>query len=166
MSQEPSKRRLAEERDLRTIFSIYMHKTVVPFLGFDPMPLEGFRPIYQDLLRDRNFFVYEVSGRLGGFYKAWRHPGRSHHVACIACLAVNPGMQGRGVARAMMLDAMDHLRAEGVKRVELYVESDNSRAIHLYTRLGFEVEGTLRDSYKRTGETQYVDSYLMALMLA
>ena len=100
MSQEPSQRRLAEERDLRAIFAIYMHPSVVPFLGFDPMPLEGFRPIYEDLLRGRNFFVYETSGRLGGFYKAWRHPGRSHHVACIACLAVNPHLQGRGVARA------------------------------------------------------------------
>lgn len=165
MNQEPSTRRLAEERDLRAIFAIYMHKSVVPFLGFDPMPLEGFRPVYQDLLRDQNFFIYEVQDRLGGFYKAWRHPGRSHHVACIGCLAVNPALQGRGIARAMMLDAMAHLKAEGVKRVELYVESDNHRAIHLYTGLGFEVEGTQRDAYKRTGETQYVDSYLMAMML-
>lgn len=86
MSQEPSKRRLAEERDLRAIFAIYMHPSVVPFLGFDPMTLEGFRPIYEDLLRGRNFFVYETSRRLGGFYKAWQHTGRSHHVACIACL--------------------------------------------------------------------------------
>jgi ribosomal protein S18 acetylase RimI-like enzyme len=162
-------RRLATRDDVQEIFSICMHDKVSPFLVFDPMPLESFRVVCDDLLKGGDFFVYEVPGEVaggvGGFYKAWRLPGRAHHVARLESLAVHPRLQGNGIARTMVLDALDHLRAAGVRRVDLLVESDNSRALHLFTKLGFEIEGTLRDSYKRASEAQYVDSYLMARML-
>jgi ribosomal protein S18 acetylase RimI-like enzyme len=166
-------RRLATRDDVQEIFSICMHDKVSPFLVFDPMPLESFRTVCDDMLKGGDFFVHEVSGevsgqavgRVGGFYKAWRLPGRAHHVARLESLAVHPRLQGNGIARTMVLDAVDHLRAAGVRRVDLLVESDNSRALHLFTKLGFEIEGTLRDSYKRASEAQYVDAYLMALML-
>jgi hypothetical protein len=63
-------RRLAELSDLEPVFAIYMDATVVPFLGYDPMPIEAFQPIFRELVESRCFFVYEVSGELAGFYKA------------------------------------------------------------------------------------------------
>ena len=72
--------RLAELSDLEPVFAIYMDATVVPFLGYDPMPIEAFQPIFRELVESRCFFVYEVSGELAGFYKAARHPGRASHV--------------------------------------------------------------------------------------
>ncbi len=74
-------RRFAELSDLESIFTIYMDAKVVHFLGFDPMPIEAFKPIFYELVESRCFFVYEVSGELAGFYKASRHPGRASHVA-------------------------------------------------------------------------------------
>jgi hypothetical protein len=47
-------RRLARENDLEEIFAIYMHDEVVPFLGFDPMPMDQFRTHYQYLLLGGN----------------------------------------------------------------------------------------------------------------
>ncbi len=61
-------RRLAEEKDLKQVFDIYMDESVVHYLGYDSMSLESFRPVYQRLLHDKNFFVYEVSGDIAGFY--------------------------------------------------------------------------------------------------
>ena len=93
--------RLAELSDLEPVFAIYMDATVVPFLGYDPMPVEAFQPIFRELVESRCFFVYEVSGELAGFYKASRHPGRASHVGYLGSLAVAPKFQGLGVARAL-----------------------------------------------------------------
>ena len=57
-------RRLATPEDIDTVFALYMHEKVVPYLGYDPMPLEDFRDIYRQLLDGRDFFVYERNGRI------------------------------------------------------------------------------------------------------
>jgi putative acetyltransferase len=158
-------RRLAELQDLDAVFAIYMHERVVPFLGYDPMPLEDFRPIFDELVGCGCFYVYEVDGRIAGFYRASRYPGRVSHVACFGTLAVDPALHGRGIAQAMVRDAIDRLAAEGVKRIELYAEADNTAGLRFYEKLGFECEGVLRKFYKRAGDADYVDDHLLALLI-
>ncbi|WP_136413885.1 GNAT family N-acetyltransferase [Herbaspirillum sp. ST 5-3] len=155
-------RRLAEMRDLEAVFRIYMEETVVRFLGFDPMPIEPFRPIFRELVESSHFWVYEVDGEVAGFYKAARHPGRAAHVAYLGSLAVAPKFQGRGVAHNMVTEAIHELQKSGIKRIELIVESDNPRGISFYERHGFEIEGTLRKFYKRADEAEYVNDYIMS----
>jgi ribosomal protein S18 acetylase RimI-like enzyme len=158
-------RRLAEERDEARVYALYMDESVVPYLGYDPMPPAGFGPVFGELLASGCFFVYELDGELAGFYRATRYSGRARHVAGLGTLAVAPRFQGRGVAGAMVGDAIARLRAAGVRRVELSVESDNPRALRFYQRLGFEVEGTLRQLYKRAHQAHYVDNHVMGLLL-
>jgi RimJ/RimL family protein N-acetyltransferase len=158
-------RRPATESDFDQVFSIYTDDRVIPFLGYDPMPREEFQAIYAELIGGGNFFVHEMEGRIAGFYKSNRYPGRARHVAYIGSFAVNPQFQGRGLATRMLKEAIASLRAIGIKRVELIVESDNPAAIALYAKSGFEKEGTLRKFYKRAGEDHYVDDYLMALLI-
>ncbi len=149
----------------KQVFYIYMDESVVHYLGYDPMSLESFRPVYQRLLHDKNFFVYEVSGDIAGFYNASRHFGRTNHVAHLGSLAVAPQLQGRGVAREMVLSAIEELKTSGVKRIQVIVESDNPRAISFYKRLGFKIEGTLRKFYKRSHQSHYVDDQIMSLLV-
>ncbi|CAA2100065.1 Mycothiol acetyltransferase [Variovorax paradoxus] len=158
-------RRLATPEDLVSVHALYMHEKVVPFLGYDPMPLEEFRPIYRDLVDSGCFHIYEHDGRLAGFYRATRYPGRVQHVACLGTLAVDPAFHGQGIALAMVTEAIDALKAAGVKRIELFAESDNAPALRFYEKLGFEREGTLRKFYKRAGDADYIDDHLMALLL-
>jgi putative acetyltransferase len=129
------------------------------------MPLEDFRPIYQGLLDSGSFFIYEREARVAGFYRATRYPGRVQHVACLGTLAVDPAFHGQGIALAMVSEAIDTLKAAGVKRIELFAESDNAPALRFYEKLGFEREGTLRKFYKRAGEADYIDEYVMALLV-
>lgn len=157
--------RLATPADIDAVYALYMHEKVVPFLGYDPMPLEGFRPIYRELVDSRCFHVYEVNGQIAGFYRATRYPGRVQHVACLGTLAVDPTLHGQGVAHAMVSHAIAQLQAAGVKRIELYAESDNAPALRFYEKLGFVHEGTLRKFYKRAGDAHYIDDHLMALLL-
>lgn len=165
MSPTPHpRRRLATADDFLAVHALYMHPLVVPYLGYDPMPADDFLPVFEELLRSRQFFIYPVAGGMGGFYREVRLGGRARHVVQLCTLAVDPDLHGRGVARAMIEESLATLRAAGILRVELTVEADNPRAIAFYQRLGFRHEGTLERFYKRAGDDHFVDERVMALL--
>ncbi len=85
---------------------------------------------------------------------------RRRHVMHLG-LAVLPSAQGRGVGKALMAALLDYADNWGqVLRIELGVYVDNERAIALYKRFGFEIEGRQRAYALRAG--RYVDSFAMA----
>jgi mycothiol synthase len=53
-------------------------------------------------------------------------------------VAVSPDHQGEGLGRAVTVLGLDHLRSLGLDRVVLYVDEENTTAVHTYRRLGFE----------------------------
>ena len=67
---------------------------------------------------------------------------------------------GRGIATALLSQAIHWAPTAGLLRLQLYVMKDNHRAIALYERLGFRVEGTRRNAYMIKGKP--VDDQLMA----
>ena len=108
------------------------------------------------------FLVAAIDGCVVG--TAGLHPAESPrraHAASVG-MAVHDGFAGRGVGTALLralLDKADNWLA--LKRVELTVWVDNTRAVALYERLGFEREGLLRAHAWRAGA--YVDAFSMAL---
>lgn len=85
---------------------------------------------------------------------------RRRHVMQLG-MAVAPEAQGRGIGKALMAALLDYADNWGqVLRIELGVYADNARAIGLYQRFGFEVEGRQRAYALRAG--RYVDSLMMA----
>ncbi|MBC3916803.1 GNAT family N-acetyltransferase [Undibacterium sp. CY18W] len=158
-------RRLAESQDLAAVHAIYMHADVIPYLGYDPMPMEEFAAMFAGLLASGSFYVYPVDGVIAGFYKVSRFAGRAAHVAQLGTLAVAPSFQGKGIAQAMLAEAMSAMKNEGVRRLELIVESDNLRGLAFYQGLGFETEGRLRQFYKRSDDADYIDDFIMAKFL-
>lgn len=158
-------RRLANTHDSESVYSIYMHEEVVPFLGFDPMSKQAFAPVFAALVHSKCFFVAEVGGVVKGFYRVTRHEGRAHHTAYLGTLAVSPEEKGSGLATRMVAEAIEALKQEGVLRVELMLEADNPRALAFYKKLGFVQEGTLRAAYKRSGEAHYIDELFLAKLL-
>ena len=100
----------------------------------------------------------EVVGNLG----LETHPNRPRirHAGSLG-MAVRDDWQGKGVGTALMgaaLDLADNWL--NLRRIELSVYVDNSAAVALYKRFGFEIEGTHRRYAFRDGE--YVDAYSMA----
>jgi RimJ/RimL family protein N-acetyltransferase len=78
-------------------------------------------------------------------------------------LLQGPRFYGRGLgtqASALVLDYA--FGVVGVHRVELQVYDFNPRARHVYEKLGFVHEGTLREALRWDG--QWVDCHLMALL--
>ncbi len=86
----------------------------------------------------------------GGLYPPGNSP-RTQHQRALA-IAVLPSHWGQGVAPMLMrslLDSADNWL--GVSRVHLTVYVDNARAIALYQRHGFDIEGTARRFALRDG---------------
>ena len=85
---------------------------------------------------------------------------RRRHVALLG-ISVAPEAQGQGVGTALMQAMCDYAdRWMGVLRVELTVYTDNERAIALYRKFGFEIEGRLRGYAMRDGH--FADAFTMA----
>ena len=67
--------------------------------------------------------------------------GRCH----LSLVFVAPGRWGEGIGGRLLDSALDHARALGNDRVQLYTHEDNTRAHRLYTGRGFVRDGVTRD---------------------
>lgn len=156
--------RLALPADLSDVFDIYMHPEVVPYLGYDAMSKDEFRTIYEELLDSKSFFVWEEHEIIKGFCRVARHTGRSKHSAYLGTFAVHPDARGTGVAKQILNQIILSLNQKGVTRVELTVLEDNSRAVTFYRKYGFETEGMIRSSFKRSHQEHYINELYMAML--
>lgn len=100
----------------------------------------------------------KVAGN-AGMHVPQGSPRRAHarHIG----MTVRSDFQGKGVGSALMralVDLADNWL--NVSRLELHVFTDNERAIALYRKHGFEVEGTHKAYALRAGK--WADVYSMA----
>ncbi len=73
-------------------------------------------------------------GPVLGFHWTKRH---GEGLGEVYVLGVDPDAQGRGLAKALLLTGLAHLRDVGDEVVELYVEADQPGPVGLYRRYGF-----------------------------
>ncbi len=106
----PRLRRLAAREDFAEVHRIYTHDEVAPFLGFDPVPLADFRPVFEDLLATNSFFVALRDHQVRGFYRVNRQKGRSRHVVVLETLAIDPVEKSSGFAHAWIGEALEWMR--------------------------------------------------------
>ncbi len=104
----------------------------------------------------------ELDGKVVG--SCGLHPAspalRRRHALMLG-ISVLPEAQGRGVGSALMAAMCDYAdRWAGALRLELTVYVDNTPAVALYRKFGFEIEGTLKGYAMRDGA--YADVYTMA----
>lgn len=85
---------------------------------------------------------------------------RRRHVASFG-MGIKDNVQGKGVGSALLATAIDLAdNWLNLKRIEITVYVDNERAINLYKKFGFELEGESKAYAFRNGE--YVNVYHMA----
>ena len=56
-------------------------------------------------------------------------------------------------------------RSKGLKKISLTVVTENRRAIRVYEKCGFKVEGRLEKDHYNYITGDYGDDYIMALLL-
>ncbi|WP_430331014.1 mycothiol synthase [Rhodococcus sp. ACT016] len=90
------------------------------------------------------FLAFPTDGadadRLLGFHWTKVHAPENGNPALgeVYVVGIDPDAQGRGLGRVLTLAGLHHLRDRGLATVLLYVEGDNTAALHTYERLGFE----------------------------
>ncbi len=86
-----------------------------------------------------------------------------NHNASIRIALYDPKYFGKGYGTAAMRQAIDYVfRNSDLHRISLGVYAFNPRAIHVYEKVGFTLEGTLRDTLYWDGE--YHDEYVMSIL--
>jgi RimJ/RimL family protein N-acetyltransferase len=113
------------------------------------------------LADDHRLFVLDDGGRIVGTLGLQR--SRAPGVASLG-MTLLAEVRGLGHGGALLRAAIEHARGMQMHKVELEVWPDNARAIALYEKFGFEVEGLRRDHYRRD-DGSLRSSLLMALLL-
>ena len=113
-----------------------------------------------------NFEVGAFAGEklVGEFGVAQLRPHIKYRHRAVMGISVRKEYWGCGLGSYLMQLAIDQTRANGFEQLELGVYSDNSRAIHLYEKFGFERYGIQPRAFKLKDGT-YRDEIIMVKML-
>jgi RimJ/RimL family protein N-acetyltransferase len=107
--------------------------------------------------------VADRRGELVGYVEATCGSLRRNRHTAHVVIGVRQQHAGRGIGRRLLTELESWARANGVRRLELTVMTHNERAVSLYRKLGYEVEGTRRAALFVEG--QLVDELWMAKLL-
>ncbi|GGE41097.1 GCN5 family N-acetyltransferase [Pullulanibacillus camelliae] len=86
----------------------------------------------------------------------------SHRAAIV--IGILSAYQGKGLGRKLLAAAEKKAKESGVHRLELTVMAQNKRALWLYSRSGFNVEGIRRKAIKL--EESFMDEFYMSKMIS
>ncbi len=86
---------------------------------------------------------YGVAARLDGQLVGSNFASYTDPVAGVGPITVKPGLQARGVGKALMKHVVDHALANHGPRVRLVQDAINMVSLSLYTSLGFDVREPL-----------------------
>jgi [ribosomal protein S18]-alanine N-acetyltransferase len=100
-------------------------------------------------------WVADLGGRIVGMLVLWFIVDEAH----IASLATHPGYRRQGVAKQLLVTALDRAYAEGARAALLEVRAGNDAARSMYQTFGFEEVGLRERYYKDNNE----DAILMTL---
>jgi RimJ/RimL family protein N-acetyltransferase len=98
--------------------------------------------------------------RIAGFLSAERGEFRRIHHSAYIVVGILENYQGVGIAKEFFHKLDSWAIDNHISRLELTVRCDNEKALHLYTKNGFEIEGTKRNSLCVNGVL--IDEYYMA----
>jgi len=88
-------------------------------------------------------FVWVEGRRVVGNVTLTQARGGGAGCWLVSNLVVDPAYRRRGIGRALMEEALAHVRSQGGNRIILQVRADNQAAVHLYQSMGFVPVGAL-----------------------
>lgn len=88
---------------------------------------------------------------------------RKRHEVSVG-IAIAKKYWGIGIGFKLMETAIMWSKSNQVTRIFLHVDTTNERAIYLYKKVGFKIEGTMKNN-KKMADNSYRDGYYMALHL-
>ena len=157
--------RLATNTDFDFVYELYMHQQINPFLLYEQMEANDFKPVFEDLTNREILFVFEDDGVPTGMCKLVPQLYRNSHIVYLGGIAVHPFFAGKGEGIKMMNDIIGFAKQNDFLRIELSVASVNEKAIRLYEKAGFVKEGVLRKFTYLKSENKFLDEVMMAYLV-
>jgi len=108
-------------------------------------------------------FVVEKGNNLVGYLFAMGGTARRTKHAVYIVIGLLKDYRGQGIGTKLFVRLEEWARNRGIHRLELTTVTKNEPGVALYKKMGFEIEGTKRDSLFIDGE--YVDEYYMSKLL-
>ena len=105
----------------------------------------------------------ELGDQVAGSLELTGGSFRRSRVTAYLVIGVRAHAAGLGIGTGLLQHAKDWAAAHGLHRLELTVMAHNTRAIRLYERMGFSVEGRRRECLLVDG--QFIDELTMAVIL-
>jgi putative acetyltransferase len=152
--------RLLESRDIDQIRAIYSEPGA--YGNTLQLPFQSAEHWEKKLARDGLMNLVAVRGDdvVGHLSVEVLQIPRRRHVATLG-MGVKASARGTGVGSLLLKAAIELCEKwVDVSRIELEVYTDNAAGVALYSRCGFEIEGTCKRYAFRDG--QYVDVHIMA----
>ncbi|ETI70407.1 GNAT family N-acetyltransferase [Neobacillus vireti] len=122
----------------------------------------GFKQIIKDDTESMNnlFLVAEVNERIVGFSRCEGNKLKrtSHKVEFGVCVLKE--FWGYGIGQNLLKESIHWADSNGIKKITLNVLETNDKAITLYQKYGFEVEGMLKKD-KVLSDGNYYNTILM-----
>ncbi|WP_217587461.1 GNAT family N-acetyltransferase [Lentibacillus saliphilus] len=87
------------------------------------------------------FFVAEVEGEIVGFIAALGGTLKRNQHSAYLVLGILEAYQGRGIATQLFHQVFEWAKEIDISRLELTVIKDNIKALNLYRKMGFIIEG-------------------------
>jgi ribosomal protein S18 acetylase RimI-like enzyme len=148
--------RSASAKDARAIAEVHVcawrvgYHGLMPAQVLDGLSVDEREAFWQELLdsdaTDARFtLVCQIGRRLSGFCRVGTPSPDADarpQTAQLAALYVDPRDWHQGVGSDLLSAALERLRAERYREVSLWVLEGNERALSLYRRFGFELDGT------------------------
>jgi L-phenylalanine/L-methionine N-acetyltransferase len=150
--------------DFDFIFDLYMHPITNPYLLYEMMERDEFRPIFEDLLNQNIVFIYSENEINIGMFKLIQLQYRTSHINYLGGVAIHPNFAGKGFGSKMLNEIIEIGRERNLKRIELSTATFNQKAIKLYEKHGFVFEGILKNYTYLKAENRYIDEQYMAYL--
>ncbi|MDD5416738.1 MAG: GNAT family N-acetyltransferase [Candidatus Aenigmarchaeota archaeon] len=130
--------RKAEKKDAKTILDLFNFEEDVDEVT-DKSYVEN--SIKQNESGSISLVVAEIKGKIAGAIKLKR---KRNHIGNIGKIAVSKEFQGKGIATTLYKVAIIIFSKENRTKVSDQMTEPNEPMVHLFNKLGFTKEGTLR----------------------
>lgn len=129
-----------------------------------PPPIEKVRSFQKNLISKNGPTYYAMKeNQVIGWCDVFpeENPRQAHRGGL--GMGILPEFRGKGIGTRLLGKVIEKSKVFGLEKIELHVYTSNEAAIRLYKKLGFEVEGLVKN-YRKLNEESF-DCLLMAKFL-
>lgn len=159
-------REVQAEADAAAIAAIYNEYVLHTTISFETEPLtpQAMRARIENFAAHCPYLVYEVDGNISGYCYAhpWKERAAYAHT-WETTIYLAPGIQGKGIGRALMQELISRCRAAGCRVLIACITQNNDRSCYFHESHGFRQASHFHAVGEKFGQVLDVVDYELRL---